>query len=132
MDENRKRKRRRQVRAETFHLNIKVDRNLSLNKLYSNCHWAKRKKDADSIHELVKYSLIEQGVKPVLFVRPVELTFMFNTRLDISNTAYAAKLIEDGLKGLLLQDDSKKHVRAIHSYYWDNEGILVTVKEVGE
>lgn len=119
------------MRSETFHLNIKVDRHLSLNKLYANCHWTQRKKDADNIHSLVKYSLIEQGVKPVLFNRPVELIFKFNTRLDVSNTAYAVKLIEDALKGILIVDDSNKHVKAIHSYLWDGDGIFVTVKEVG-
>jgi len=112
-----------------FRLNIKLDRALSLNSIYANCHWSKRKKDADNMHSLVRYSILEQIKNPKIFTSPVEIYFYFNTRLDISNTAYAAKLIEDALKGLLIVDDSKKYVKAIHLNFWREEGILVKIKE---
>lgn len=112
-----------------FNLDIKIDSKLSLNSIYANCHWTKRKKDADKMHKLVKYSIIEQLGKPQIFDKPVEIFLYFNTRLDVSNTAYAAKLIEDALKGVLITDDSKIYVKAIHLGIWTKEGVLVKVRE---
>lgn len=113
-----------------FNLDLKIDKNFSLNKIYANCHWSVRKRDADYIHSLVKYSLIKNNIKPELFENPVELFFYFNTKLDISNTAYLAKLIEDALKGILIKDDSKKYVNAIHLEFLENQsGAIIVIKE---
>ena len=64
------------------------------------------------------------------FERPVVLTFQWNDRLDCSNHAYMAKLIEDGMKGILLHDDSRRWVRGIEHYFHDKPYIRVTVTEV--
>ena len=41
-----------------------------------------------------------------------------------------AKLIEDGMKGILLHDDSRRWVRGIEHYFHDKPYIRVTVTEV--
>lgn len=117
-------------KSVSFHLALELKSNFSLNKIYAGLHWAKRKKDADYVHQLVKYSLIEQNIKPKLFKKPVNIFLYFKTSLDISNTAYVAKLIEDALKGILIVDDSKKYVRSLHLIHSDNSGIDCKIMEV--
>lgn len=104
-------------------------RKYGLNSIYAGKHWTKRQKDSDYWHMLVKACLINQGVKREIFTKPVEITFYWNDRLDISNHAYMAKMIEDALKGYLIADDSRKYVKK-HTYEFHNEKfILVEIKE---
>ena len=53
-----------------------------------------------------------------------------DARLDCSNHAYMAKLIEDGMKGILLHDDSRRWVKGIEHYFHDKPYIRVTITEV--
>jgi hypothetical protein len=102
----------------------------SLNKIYAGIHWAKRKKQADYIHDLVGYTLVQQRIPQILFKKPVKVTLSFNSNLDIDNHAYLSKLIVDGMKGYLIKDDTKKYVVDIEQKFWKEDGILVEVEEV--
>lgn len=100
-----------------------------LNSIYAGKHWAQRKKDSDYWHMLVKACLRNQSIKREVYTKPVEMSFFWNDRLDISNHAYMAKMIEDSLKGYLIVDDSKKYVRK-HTHEFHNENyILVRIEE---
>lgn len=98
----------------------------SLNRYYSGVHWSVRKKDTDYWHLLTLSAI--RCVKPTN--KPVILTFYFNDGLDISNHAAIAKMIEDGLKGRIIQDDNRKWVKGHEYYFHDKDYILVEIREV--
>lgn len=103
-----------------------------MNRLYSGLHWSARKEAADFWHNAVAAQLRRQKVPSQLFNSPVELFFRWNDRLDLSNEAWAAKMIEDALKGRLIFDDSKRWVKGIHHQIHDKRCIELTVREAGE
>lgn len=114
-----------------FVIPLKVTGKLGLNSLYStNKHWAKRKKEADSVHLAVKGALLACKVPKKLFDCPVEVTLAYNSRLDIDNHGYLAKLLIDGLKGYLIADDNRKHVQKLTQKYWNGEGIKVEISKI--
>ena len=45
------------------------------------------------------------------------------------NHGYITKLIEDGLKGWVIEDDDRKHVKGIYQGFWQGEGVKVRVRE---
>lgn len=85
-------------------------RRYSLNAYYAGKHWTERKRDADYWHALTRANI---GKTPPMFDGPVELRFVWDDRLDLSNHAVIAKMIEDALKGRVIIDDSPKYVRRI-------------------
>lgn len=85
-------------------------RKYSLNAYYAGKHWTQRKRDADYWHALTRANI---GQNPPMFDKPVELRFVWDDRLDLSNHAVIAKMIEDALKGRVIIDDSPKYVRRI-------------------
>ena len=102
-----------------------------MNAYYAGKHWSVRKRDADFWHMLVKSCLDGQEVRKVPFKRPVIISFWFNDRLDCSNHGVMIKMIEDGMKGRLIQDDSRKYVKGIECYFHDEDYIKVEVREIG-
>ena len=89
----------------------------SLNSIYSGVHWAVRKKHADAAHIATKYAV--RGIEPVTC--PVSLVMQpvmgkGTRRLDCSNYAYTAKMIEDGLvRSGLLKDDTPDYVVSVQT-----------------
>lgn len=104
-------------------------REYGLNAYWSGKHWARRKADADFWHTLVRQELHRQGIAKQLAKEPVILTMYFNDRLDSINHAAMFKVIEDALKGHLIQDDSRRYVVGSEMYFHDRDCILVEVKE---
>lgn len=102
-----------------------------MNAYYSGKHWSVRKRDADFWHRLVSDCLDGQEVRRTPFKRPVIISFWFNDRLDCSNHGVMIKMIEDGMKGRLIQDDSRKYVKGIECYFHDEDYIQVEVREIG-
>lgn len=101
----------------------------SLNAIYAGKSPWQRRRDAEFWHNLTRGSLSKQGIRRGPFSRPVEIIFLWNDRLDCSNHAYIAKMIEDALRGCLIVDDSRKYVRRIvHEFHEDRE-IRVIVRE---
>lgn len=99
-----------------------------MNAVYAGKHWAGRKKDAEFWHKYVFIQLRNQNIKQHIFDCPVEITFLWDDLLDLSNEAYAAKMIEDAIKGYLIRDDSKKYVRGIHHLLHRKKCIQVIVE----
>lgn len=102
-----------------------------MNAYYAGKHWSARKRDADFWHQLVRSCLDGQEVRRIPFKRPVIISFWFNDRLDCSNHGVMIKMIEDGMKGRLIQDDSRKYVKGIECYFHDEDYIKVEVREIG-
>lgn len=101
-----------------------------LNAYYAGKHWSRRKQDADYWHLLTVSAMNRDNVRRRPFAKPVILTFWFNDRLDCSNHAMYIKMIEDGMKGRIIEDDSKKFVKGIECYFHDEEYILVQAREI--
>lgn len=103
----------------------------SLNAYYAGKHWSVRKKDADFWHLLVQAALCKARQKnPITMATvPVALTFKFNDGLDCSNHAAMAKMIEDALKGVVIQDDSPKYVKRISMEFQEKPCITVEVQQ---
>ena len=100
-----------------------------LNAYWAGKHWAKRKADAEYWHCLVHAELRKQGIKPRIAKNPVSITFRWNDRLDLSNHAAMSKMIEDAVKGWIIQDDSRKWVQEIRHIWHDENYIEVEIKE---
>lgn len=97
-----------------------------LNRLYAGLHWARRKEHADYWHSLVGWRLRELGA--AMAEGPVFVEFYFNTQMDADNHGYLVKLIIDGMKGVIIRDDSREYVAGYSVRFHDGKGILVRVR----
>lgn len=101
-----------------------------LNAYYAGKHWSVRKRDAEYWHGLTVAEMNLQKVRKRPFENPVIITFYWNDRLDCSNHSAMAKMIEDAMRGRVIQDDSRKWVRGIEHYFHDKNEIKIVVREV--
>lgn len=125
-------KRVKSLKKIEFTLPIKVNSKLSLNSIYGGLHWGLRRKQSQEIHEIVRLSMQAQNVSQEIFKNPVNIIFKWNSKLDLDNHGYIAKLIVDGLKGVLIYDDRKKYIKSITHNYWQGNGIKVEIEEIKE
>ncbi len=113
-----------------FVINHKINaKTEGLNAIYAGMHWSKRKRLADDWRWIVKDAINKSGIDQKIFDVPVSIEMYFNSRMDCSNHALLVKLIEDGLKGVLIADDGPKYVKQIIITLFDGDGILVKIKE---
>jgi hypothetical protein len=101
-----------------------------LNAYYAGKHWSKRREDAEYWHRIVREQIRLQHVRTVPFDKPVEIHFYWNDKLDLSNHAVMAKMIEDAIKGILIRDDSRAYVAGICHHWHDKDVIGVGIKEI--
>lgn len=101
-----------------------------MNAYYAGKHWSKRKDDAQFWHAITRAAMSKAQVRRRPFEKPVVITFFWNDRLDCSNHAVMAKMIEDALVGRLINDDSRRWVKGIEHYWHDEDYIKVIVQEV--
>jgi Holliday junction resolvase RusA-like endonuclease len=113
-----------------FYIDLKVTGKLGFNSIYSGQHWAKRQKQAEEIHGLVVKSLIANKIKRQIFDKPVIIEIYYNSRLDIDNHGYLSKLIIDGLKGYLIEDDNKNYVVGLCQFFHEDKRIKVVIRSV--
>ena len=113
-----------------FKIPIEIDSNISLNLIYSGVHWKKRREKATDIHNLVKIQLKKQKVEKKICENPVVIEIIYNSNLDIDNHGYLAKLIIDGMKDYLIQEDNKKYVAALLQGFQEEPGITVRMHEL--
>ena len=99
-----------------------------LNSIYAGKHWTKRKADKEYWHYLVLSELNKQRIARKYIDYPVEILFYWSDRLDCSNHAYMAKMIEDSLVGYILHDDSRQYVKRITHEFHDENYIKVEVR----
>lgn len=115
-----------------FVIPIEMNSKWSLNKVYAGSHWAVRKKDADSVHDAIRWTALTLNPRPKVFHCPVDIEIEYDCRLDIDNCGYMSKLIIDGLKGIVIKDDTKKYVASLKQSFWNGGGIRITVKKFSE
>lgn len=113
----------------SFVIDFKVTSEYGMNKLYAGVHWTVRKRQADYIHSLVQTALYVNKVPKKIYKRPVKVIIYYNSKLDIDNHGYLSKLIIDGMKGWLIEDDKRKYVVELDQRFYDGQGILVEVCE---
>lgn len=101
----------------------------SLNRLYSGRHWSIRQREAEYWHMLVQSELRRQKVPKKLLNPPVAITLYYNTAMDVDNHGYISKMIVDGMKGYLIEDDRRKYVQYLGQGFHDGDGIIVEVEE---
>jgi hypothetical protein len=100
------------------------------NAYYAGKHWSVRKKDADFWHLLTTSNMNSQDVRRIPFKRPVVVTFRWNDRLDIDNHSIVGKMILDAMKGRVIEDDTRKWVKGVCHYFWDEDCIGIEVREI--
>ena len=93
----------------SFKLSLRPTSAWGMNKIYAGTHWNERKREAEAVHLLVR-AAIRRQVKEGPFTKPVRVTLCYNSLLDIDNHGYLSKLIIDGMKGILIADDDRRHV----------------------
>ena len=103
-----------------------------LNRFYAGVHWSKRKEAADYWHLLTVAAMNKADVRKKPFKHPVVISMWFNDRLDCTNHAMMVKFIEDGMKGRLIEDDSRPYVKGTEVYFHGEDYILVRVREINE
>lgn len=103
-----------------------------MNAIYAGKHWTKRRQDAQMWHLMTVGAMNRARCRKTPFDKPVVIRFLWNDRLDLSNHAYMAKLIEDGMTGRIIADDSRRYVRGIEHFFHDAPCIKVIVQEVGD
>ncbi len=101
-----------------------------MNAIYAGKHWSQRREDAKFWHALTLSAINAAHIRKRPFEKPVVITFLWNDRLDCTNHAYMAKLIEDGMKGKLINDDSRRWVKGVENYFHEKPYIRVTLTEV--
>lgn len=84
----------------------------SRNKLYAGGHWSRRSKLAREVHKLVRSYAPSQMFTDRVDIL-VKAYYADNYRRDSSNVDI--KIIEDGLKGKVIQDDDTRYVRRVSS-----------------
>ena len=88
---------------------LKNERPKSWNTYWSGMHWTERSDEARRVHILVKYSLKPEQRKLITGRVDIFTTVYFKNRpYDSDNIA--AKPYIDGLKGIILPDDTMKYV----------------------
>lgn len=112
-----------------FIIDFKVNGEYGMNRLYAGVHWTTRKRQADFIHSLVQTTLYAKKIPKKTFTNPVKVTISYNSKLDIDNHGYLSKLIIDGLKGYLIEDDKKQYMVSLEQKFWTEDGILVEIEE---
>jgi hypothetical protein len=80
----------------------------SLNKIYGGVHWSQRKKDKDTYKLIIKNQFKEVLSEDKEYKVEYEFNFK-NKPLDVSNTVYMLKLIED----VIFEDDTYKIIKQL-------------------
>lgn len=101
-----------------------------MNAYYAGKHWSIRKRDAEFWHLLTRSAMNKQEVRRKPFEKPVEISFLWNDKLDLDNHAVMGKMIVDGMKGRLINDDSRTWLKGIYHGFHDEDYILVQIREV--
>ena len=101
-----------------------------MNAYYAGKHWSIRKQDAEYWHLLTRSAMNRQEIRVRPFEKPVEISFLWNDRLDIDNHAIMGKMIVDAMKGRLINDDNRRFVKGVYHGFHDEDYILIQIREV--
>lgn len=101
-----------QVRQER--IVIEDYRPIGWNQFYRGLKWHYRKKMVDEVRAIVLSSIYKEGNEFEMFTCPVDIEitcYYVSHPHDSSNIC--AKIYEDALKGIFIEDDSPKYVRSM-------------------
>ena len=101
-----------------------------MNAYYCGKHWTERNKDADYWHLMTRSAMNKQEVRRKPFEKPVEISFLWNDKLDIDNHGVWGKMITDAMKGRIINDDNRKWLKGVYHGFHDEDYILVQIREV--
>lgn len=119
----------RYKRKISFIVPIHPDGKWGMNAVYSQTkHWAHRKKQASDVHTIVKAQIRSVDRNARKFAKPVRVRIAYNSRLDIDNHGYLAKLIIDGMKGTLIEDDDRRYVKELVQAFHDQDKNVIFVE----
>lgn len=96
------------------------------NAYWAGKHWARRKRDAEFWHWLVKASA--NKVMPT--TGAVEVWFSWDDALDVDNHSIMGKMIIDALKGTVIADDNRKILKAVRHGFNGENVIRVQIREL--
>lgn len=96
----------------------------STNAYYAGKPFPIRNRDKDFWHWLTVEGMTKAKIPRKVLDVPVEIRFSFDDRLDCSNHSVIEKMIEDGMKGWILEDDTRKFVQRIVTEF-NNDGKIV-------
>ena len=99
------------------------------NAYWAGKHHAERTEDARYWHALTWAAMNKAHVRKKPFEKPVLITFLWNDSLDLDNHSMMEKMIVDGLKRKLINDDSRRWVKGIEHYWHDENCIKVIIRE---
>jgi hypothetical protein len=99
----------------------------SLNEIYAGKHWIKRKQDKDRYTLLIKSQCKRVFKKDKIYKVSYEFNFKKNA-LDVSNTVYMLKMIED----VLFEDDAYKIIPelTIRSQKGKEDNVIIKITEL--
>lgn len=100
----------------------------STNRYYSGKPFPVRNKDKDYWHWLVYSALNKNNIPKEPYDVPVEIIFSFDDRLDCSNHSIVEKMIEDAMKGWVIQDDTRRYVKRITTEFNTDKKLTVEVR----
>lgn len=101
-----------------------------MNAYYAGKHWSERKKDAEFWHLMTRSAMNKQEVRRNPFEKPVEISFLWNDKLDLDNHGVWGKMIVDAMKGRIINDDNRKWLKGIYHGFHDEDYILIQIREV--
>lgn len=106
-------------------------RQFGMNAYYAGKHWTQRQKDAEYWHTLAKCAMREAGIKKghKPFEKPVVIKFYWNDKLDLDNHSAMGKMIVDGIKGRIIENDSRRHIASVQHFWHDGDFIKVEIEE---
>ncbi len=94
----------------------------SWNKFYSGMHWSKRKAIAEWFHQFVWVACKQQKIPKIKTnSRSLSIctTCYFKSRSEVLDPDNICdKLIIDGLKGIVIEDDDYKHIKYVTTESW--------------
>ena len=115
-----------------FTIDYKITYQDSLNQIYASKHWSRRDDYAHGIQIITRNALSKTMIDPQdmpMFTASAVVSIVYPLgKVDIDNHSYFAKCVIDALKGVLIIDDSPKHVVGINQSFADRLDILVKVE----
>jgi len=82
----------------------------SLNKLYEQGHWSKRKNLKDKYKKIFIKLLHDSDIEKC---EKFYIVILYNTRHDVDNIVGVEKVFVDTMKGVLIPNDGKKNFRGL-------------------
>lgn len=105
---------------------LKIDKSYSLN---SKTHWAIKAAQKQDIEAFTVAALMNAKINRRAKIGRLELTFYWDSPLDLDNHASIRKAVIDAIKNYFGTDDNAYCLGEIHEKFWPGREIKVDIKE---